>query len=117
MYSNQDLEKLWFLYKLEGQPRNLSIEQFCLQQGIPYSVFSKWFVSHKKSIVPVEIVGIQKSPEISSSGASSTMSKAHCSSSAIQTVMISLGSGVQISKQGLSYLELRELVEKLEVLC
>jgi len=26
MYSSEDLEKLWFLYKLEGQPKNLSIE-------------------------------------------------------------------------------------------
>ena len=34
MYSSEDLEKLWFLYKLEGQPKNLSIESFCTQQGV-----------------------------------------------------------------------------------
>ena len=34
MYSSEDLEKLWFLYKLEGQSQNLSIESFCTQQGV-----------------------------------------------------------------------------------
>ena len=34
MYSSEDLEKLWFPYKMEGQPKNLSIEQFFMQQGV-----------------------------------------------------------------------------------
>lgn len=118
MYSSQDLEKLWFLYKLEGQPKNLSIEQYCLQQGVPYPVFNKWFSSHKKLIVPVEIIGMQRNPQDESSpGSGSVPAKESISPSAVQAVMISLASGVQISRNGLSYQELRELVEKLEVLC
>lgn len=58
MYSSEDLEKLWFLYKLEGQPKNLSIESFCLQHGVSYQTFYNWFYSRKKAIVPVEIVGL-----------------------------------------------------------
>lgn len=51
MYSREDLEKLWFLYKLKGQPKNLSIESFCLQQGVSYQAFYKWFSSRKKTIM------------------------------------------------------------------
>lgn len=58
MYSSENFDKLCFLYKLEGQPKNLSIESFCLQQGVPYQLFNKCFSSRKKSIVPVDIVGI-----------------------------------------------------------
>ena len=57
MCSSEDCEKLWFLYKLEGEPNGMSIEQFCIKQGVPYQVFNKWFRDRKKRIVPVEIVG------------------------------------------------------------
>ncbi|EIY46703.1 hypothetical protein HMPREF1068_03471 [Bacteroides nordii CL02T12C05] len=62
MYSSGDLEKRWFLYKLEGQSRNISIEDFCLQQGVSCRVFYKWFCSCKKSIAPVEIVSMPSVP-------------------------------------------------------
>ena len=32
MCSSEDCEKLWFLYKLEGEPKGVSIEQFCIKQ-------------------------------------------------------------------------------------
>ena len=51
MCSSEDCEKLWFLYKLEGEPKGVSIEQFCIQQGVPYQVFNKWFRGRKKRIV------------------------------------------------------------------
>ena len=40
MCSCEDCEKLWFFYKLEGEPKGVSIEQFCIQQGVPYQVFN-----------------------------------------------------------------------------
>ncbi len=30
MYSSSDFEKLWFLYKSEGEPKGISINSFCL---------------------------------------------------------------------------------------
>jgi len=48
---------------LEGQPKNLSIESSRLQQGVFYQAFYKWFASRKKSIIPVDIVGMtEKQP-------------------------------------------------------
>lgn len=30
MYSSKDLERLWFLYKTEGEPKGVSINSFCV---------------------------------------------------------------------------------------
>lgn len=53
MHSSSDFEKLWFLYKTEGDPQGISINSFCLAQGIPYRDFNTWFVKTRKKIVPV----------------------------------------------------------------
>ena len=43
MYSNSDFEKLWFLYKTETKPKGISINFFCVDQGVPYNQFNDWF--------------------------------------------------------------------------
>lgn len=58
MYSSEDLKKIWFLYKLEGQSKNVSLESFCFQQGVSYRSFYKWFSNRKKVIIPMEVVGL-----------------------------------------------------------
>ena len=118
MYSSEDFGKLWFLYKLEGQPKNLSIESFCLQQGVPYQLFNKWFSSRKKSIIPVVIVGILEKDHLEEAFHCSLPYCSHPESPfSVETVVITLSNGVQISKQYLSYVDLCRLIEKLEVLC
>ena len=121
MYSSEDLEKLWFLYKLEGQPKNLSLESFCLQQGVSYQAFYKWFSSRKKTIVPVEIVGMpQVAPSCQENELEEVVSIPIAISKTgmpIESVVISLGTGLQISKNNLSCQELLRLVEKLEAIC
>ena len=57
MISNSDFEKLWFLYKTEGESKGVSINAFCLSRGVNYNEFNKWFRKMHKSIVPVEIEG------------------------------------------------------------
>ena len=63
MYSNSDFEKLWFLYKTEGEPKGISINSFCVSQGIPYNQFNNWFRKTHKKIVPVQIDGIPSTAE------------------------------------------------------
>lgn len=120
MYSSEDFEKLWFLYKLEGQPQSVSIESFCLQQGVSYTAFYKWFSSRKKRIVPVEIVGMPASQPLAEADSSTlpfSGSVTVQSVMPIASVVISLSNGIQLSKNHLRYQELLQLVEKLEVLC
>ena len=61
MYSSSDFEKLWFLYKTEGEPQGISINTFCLTHGIPYRDFNSWFVKTRKKIVPVQIERVPSS--------------------------------------------------------
>ena len=57
MNSVKDFEKLWFLYKTEGEPKGMSINDFCIHQGVPYNEFNKWFRKTHRSVVPVQIEG------------------------------------------------------------
>jgi hypothetical protein len=43
MTSSTDFQKLWFLYKTEGSPNGISINDFCLNRGVSYSEFEKWY--------------------------------------------------------------------------
>lgn len=61
MHSSSDFEKLWFLYKTEGEPQGILINSFCLTQGVPYRDFNNWFVKTRKKIVPIQIEGIPSS--------------------------------------------------------
>ena len=116
MCSSEDCEKLWFLYKLEGEPKEVSIEQFCIQQGVPYQVFNKWFRGRKKRIVPVEIVGRdeESKPEAKAEEKNAEgLNRASC----VRYVKLEFGNELRVEKKNLSYQELKELVEKLEGLC
>lgn len=107
MYSSEDFEKLWFLYKLECESKNVSIESFYFQQGIPCELFNKWFSSRKKSIVLVDIIGIPEEGHVEDVDCRSLASCPNPeSSSSVATVVISLFNGVQISKRHLSYVDL-----------
>lgn len=113
MYSNSDFEKLWFLYKTEGEPKGISINSFCVNQGIPYSQFNDWFRKTHKKIVPVQIDGIPSAAEglVKESQSEIVKEKGHI------MVLIQNRDGLQIKKKNITYPELKQLVEKLEGLC
>lgn len=117
MISNSDFEKAWFLYKTEYEPKNVSINEFCVSKGIPYRDFNTWFRKTHKQVVPLEVDGMpvysssstRPSPDSSSSGPKSKKGGIH--------VLIHTSDGLQIHKKGLTYQGLVDLVEKLEGLC
>lgn len=37
MYSASDFEKLWFLYKTEGEPKGISLNSFCASHGVSFN--------------------------------------------------------------------------------
>ena len=57
MFSEKDFERLWFLYKTEGEPKGVSINSFCISNNIPYTAFYDWFKKTQKKVVPVEVEG------------------------------------------------------------
>jgi hypothetical protein len=126
-YSSSDFEKVWFLYKTEGEPKGISINAFCMNQGIPYTQFSDWFRRTRKQVVPVQVDGIpsenetnvepesNKAPE-SKKEKKTSVKEEHDAEHSIK-VIIQSRNGLQIRKSNITYIELLALVEKLEGLC
>ena len=116
MYSASDFEKLWFLYKTDGEPQGVSINDFCLRQGVPYPEFNKWFRKTHKAVVPVKVEGmpIQESSDMESSPSKLSSNKRF---SGGILVSIQTRDGLHIRRGNLDYRGLVDLVEKLEGLC
>ena len=58
VYSSKDFESLWFLYQAEGLPKNISIEEFCIQPLFRRSLFlhrteSEVLTARKLESVPI----------------------------------------------------------------
>lgn len=123
MYSSSDFEKLWFLYKTEGEPKGISINSFCLTQGVPYRDFNSWFVKTRKKIVPVQVEGVPSSDSLMEASGASVCGESvlnQCTPRMVSgniLVTIQTRDGLNIRKSNLDYLGLKELVEKLEGLC
>ncbi len=113
MFSSKDFEKCWFLYQTEGIPHDLSIEQFCLKQGVPVNEFNKWYRDTHKRIHPIQVDGIPSEESKETSGES----LAKGTNSVRISITIFMSNGVLIKRKKLSYDSLLKFVEKLEVLC
>ena len=103
MFSSKDFEKCWFLYQNEGLPYNLSIEEFCLKQGVPVSEFNKWYRDTHKRIHPIQVDGAPESKEDSSG------SHVPSKESVRIAVTICMNNGVFIKQKNLSYVSIQPL--------
>jgi len=112
MLSTTDFEKLLFLYKTEG--KNMSIQTFCVNSGVNYRAFDKWFRNTHKDIVPVRVVD---GPEAKTREGR----EAAVEQPGIQETFISLSmnfsNGMYLKRNRLSYPELKQFILKLEGLC
>jgi hypothetical protein len=113
MFSSKDFEKCWFLYQSEGLPHNLSIEEFCLKQGVPVNEFNKWYRDTHKRIHPIQVDGAP----VSESKEETPLSQTVSDGSVRIAVTISMSNGVFVKRKNLSYDDLLKFVGKLEVLC
>ena len=50
MYCDKDCQTFWFRYKTEGEPHGISINSFCINQGVPYKQFYAWFKNHANDL-------------------------------------------------------------------
>ncbi len=137
MYSSEDLERFYFQYKCEAVPQGIPIEKFCLQNNVPYNIFSKWYKDTRKKIVEVQVDGrpsaadsaqessagdtITTRPVRLSSGKKKAVNggglKKDSSTGLLISVELRLNNGLHVSQRNLSYQDLCRLIENLEVLC
>ena len=99
--------------RTEGIPHDLSIEQFCLKQGVPVNEFNKWYRDNHKRIHPIQVDGIPSEESKEPSGES----LAKGTNSVRISITRFMSNGVLIKRKKLSYDSLLKFVEKLEVLC
>ncbi len=111
MESTTDFEKLLFLYKTEG--KHMSIETFCVHNGINYKAFDRWYRNTHKDIVPVQIVE-DKDLE---ADCHEIKEDPHSDREARISISRYLGNGIYVKRKHLTYPELKELINKLECIC
>lgn len=94
-------------------PHNLSIEEFCLKQGVPVNDFNKWYRNTHKRIHPIHVEGMPSSePE------EATPQDCHSDRDGIRiTATFCMNNGLHIRQENLSYDGLVKFVGKLEGLC
>lgn len=118
MYSSEDLERFYFQYKTEAVPKGMSIEQFCLNNKVPYNIFIKWYKDTRKKIVEVQVDGRPCSPTLQLLPPEDSSDGAQKEPTFVRILVeLHMSNGLRISQRNLSYQELKQLIEKLEVLC
>ena len=118
MISNSEFEKLWVLYKTEGEPKGVSVNAFCVSRGVNYREFNKWYYKMHKAIVPLEIEDSPVSEtRVTVEPSDEEPNQDHQPKKGGIQVFIRTCDGLQIQKKGLNYQGLVSLVEKLEGLC
>ncbi len=126
MISNTQMEKLWQRYQSEGVAHNMSIQQFCSMNNVPYNSFEKYLVTRRKmsDVYPVTITDAPEDNEADKLAdepkptPAETKTTLEDKSRAVRIfVSIKMTNGLSMNQGNLSYRELQALVEKLEVLC
>ncbi len=117
MYKNEDFERFFLRYKAEAYPTGESIQSFCLKNNVAYNLFEKWYRDTRKKIVEVKVDGIPKKMETQLTEATLEHHPAADNPGVRILVDIRVSNGLHLSKKNLSYQDLVQLVEKLEVLC
>ena len=65
MYSNEDLERFYFRYQTEALPHGTSLQTFCLNNNVPYNIFSKWYKDTRRKVIEVQVQGRPNQNELS----------------------------------------------------
>lgn len=122
MYSNAELERLYFEYQTEWMPRGMSIQSFCSRNNIPHKVLDGFIRQISRKVVEIQVDGVPSEQEEKDrpggqrSRRQASPSEARRGGGGIR-VRIDFGNGMEVTREGLEYVGLRMFIEKVEVLC
>lgn len=123
-YSNEDFENFYVRYKAEGLPRNISIQEFCMQNKVSWNLFNKWYRDTRHRIKEVAVTGRPEEsagetlpPMDAASPSTDTLPDNPQGDSVRIMVDIRMTNGLRVRQKGLSYRKLVALVGNLEALC
>lgn len=131
-------EKIYFLWKGEGEKRNQSIDWFCERYHADVDEFRKWYQGINHSVKEVQVVGRPgqpdaAKPEIETAESAMLRLREQQESEArivvtssdagkkpkpaIATLTINLGNGLHMTRKGMSFDEFITFAQNLKALC
>ena len=131
-------EKIYFLWKGEGEKRNQSIDWYCERYGANIEEFRKWLQGINHSVKEVQVVGRPGRTESSkqeAKAAEEAMSRLRGQQEsearivittsdaskkpkpAIASLTINLGNGLHMTRKGMSFDEFLTFAQNLKALC
>ena len=117
-YSNEDLELFWLRYQAEGVPKNLSLQEFCSVNKVPFNLVNKWYKDTRHKITEVRVAGFPQNHEYESNSYKPDTNLSKRGSRPLRILLdLRMSNGMQIRRGGMSFEELKILVANLEVLC
>ena len=119
MYSSEDLERFDFGYQTEWMPRGMSIQAYYSINNVPYKVLDRWIRDIYKWAVPVQVIGAPEELKIENPRPTETEPEKKTSNEDVSIkIIIITSSGMELSRDGLDYRNLRTFIERLEgLLC
>lgn len=95
---------------------NISINQFCMQNGVQFNQLNKWFRSTRQDVIPVIIEGVpeeEPQEEVRTVALSEQLESSKERSNEIMVIIKTRG-GLNIQQRNLDYQGLKKLVEPRE---
>ena len=92
----------------------MTIESFCISNGVNYRAFDKWYRNCHWDIVPVQITDKPEPEEQEYNQDITEHSSAH---ETLITMTLNFSNGMYIRRKHLTYSELKQLILKVEGLC
>lgn len=112
-----------FRYQTDGAPRKLSINAYCISEGIEYRNFIKWYRDNKKRICESEMDEIRLSP-LTVTGAPQDKSpiplvppRSSSEDANVVNFHLKLSNGIEINKANCNLEILTCLLQSLSALC
>jgi hypothetical protein len=118
MASSKDFESIWESYQDVVKTQSISIVDYCQRNGIVYSQFQRWYKKHVGgvSVVPVSDSDVLEAAEVMSQQ-KEIPPFSRPTKTRVNFVNIEFCNGLKVYQKQIDYVQLKQLVEKLEALC
>lgn len=126
-------EKIYFLWKGEGERQNKSIDWYCDRYHVDVEDWRKWYRGISKAVKEVKIIGgptgeepavpeenplkVETEPEGEPRIVITTSDSGKNSKETKIAITIKCSNGINITRKGMSYAEFLAFAQKLEALC
>ena len=92
----------------------MTIESFCINNGVNYRAFDKWYRNSHKDIIPIQIID---KPEAEHQECKQDRNEQSSTHETLITMTLNFSNGMYIRGKHLTYSELKRLILKVESLC